>query len=45
MKLLIDDAGQNYKVGDRLTLDNGTDGVGISLFLLLVVVLHQRVEV
>ena len=28
-EILIDDAGQNYKVGDRLTLDNSnTDGVG-----------------
>ena len=28
-EIVIDDAGQNYKVGDRLTLDNSnTDGVG-----------------
>ena len=28
-EIIIDDAGQNYKVGDRLTLDNSnTDGVG-----------------
>ena len=46
-EIIIDDAGQNYAVGEFLTFNNAnTDGVSApQLSQLLVVVSHQRVEV